>query len=88
MYFKGVTPSLLPSLMLPCQHCGDRMTITGVTPAQYPNGTKSNDLVDITHGCVQCGTTLIRTVRSRSGDTRIFADQVGFPIQLTPSRRL
>jgi hypothetical protein len=40
------------------------MTITAVTPAQSNSGTELSNLEDITHGCVQCGTTLTRTVRS------------------------
>jgi hypothetical protein len=61
MHYKDVTPSGLPSLMLPCSHCGHRMEITAVAPALYANGTASNDLEDITHTCVQCGTMLIST---------------------------
>jgi hypothetical protein len=76
MHFKDVAPSLLPSFLLPCQHCGHRMAITAVTPARYPSGVVSNDLEDVTHSCVQCGATLIRTIRTCSGDTRAFADRV------------
>ena len=76
MHFKDIAPSLLPSLLLPCQHCGHQMAIMAVTPARYPNGVASNDLEDVTHSCVQCGTTLIRTIRSYSGDARAFANQV------------
>jgi hypothetical protein len=68
MHCKDVTPSGLPSLMLPCPHCGHRMEITGIAPALYANGTASNDLEDITHTCVQCGTTLTRTIRPFSAD--------------------
>jgi hypothetical protein len=39
--------------MLPCPHCGHRMVITAAAPARYPNGAESNDLEDITQGCVQ-----------------------------------
>jgi hypothetical protein len=46
------------------------MTITAVTRARFAGGVESNDLEDITHGCVQCGTTLTRTVRPRTGDER------------------
>jgi endogenous inhibitor of DNA gyrase (YacG/DUF329 family) len=68
MSFKGVTPSRLPSFLLPCPHCGHRMAITAVTPARFAGGVESNDLEDITHSCVQCGTTLTRTVRPFTGD--------------------
>jgi hypothetical protein len=44
------------------------MVITAVAPALYANGAASNDLEDITHTCVQCGTTLIRTIRPFSAD--------------------
>jgi len=39
------------------------MAITAVTPARSSGGAESSNLEDITHGCVQCGTTLTRTVR-------------------------
>jgi hypothetical protein len=39
------------------------MVIIEVTPARFAGGVESNDLEDITHGCVKCGTTLTRTVR-------------------------
>jgi hypothetical protein len=39
------------------------MVVTAVTPARFANGIESNDLEDVTHGCVQCGTTLTRTIR-------------------------
>ena len=68
MSFKGAAPSHLPSFLLPCPHCGHRMAITSVTPAQFSGSVESHDLEDITHGCVQCGTTLTRTVRLRSDD--------------------
>ena len=67
-----VWSSGLPSLILPCPLCGHhRMAITSVTPARLANGGESNDLEDITHTCVQCGTTVIRTIRSISGDDTI-----------------
>jgi hypothetical protein len=62
--FKGVTRSNLPSFLLPCPYCGHRMAITAVTPARSSGSAESGNLEDITHGCVQCGTTLTRTVRS------------------------
>jgi hypothetical protein len=43
------------------------MVIMAVTPARFA-GADSNDLEDITHGCVQCGTTLTRTVRPLAGE--------------------
>jgi hypothetical protein len=55
--YINVAPSHLPSFLLPCPHCGHRMMITAVAPALYPNGAASNDLEDVTHTCVQCGTT-------------------------------
>jgi predicted RNA-binding Zn-ribbon protein involved in translation (DUF1610 family) len=66
MYRKDVLPSGLPSLMLPCTQCGHRMVLVSVEPARLGNGAASNDLEDVTHSCVQCGTTLIRTMRSPS----------------------
>jgi predicted RNA-binding Zn-ribbon protein involved in translation (DUF1610 family) len=69
MHYKDISPSRLPSFLLPCPHCGHRMAITTVAPARFDNGVESNDLEDVTHACVQCGTTLIRTVRPVSGDT-------------------
>jgi endogenous inhibitor of DNA gyrase (YacG/DUF329 family) len=68
MPFRAVTPSRLPSFLLPCPHCGHRMAITAVTRARFASGVESNDLEDVTHGCVQCGTTLTRTVRPFTGD--------------------
>jgi hypothetical protein len=44
------------------------MEITGIAPAWLANGGASNHLEDITHGCVQCGTTLTRTIRPFSAD--------------------
>jgi hypothetical protein len=61
MHYGNVAPSHLPTFLLPCSHCGHRMEITAVAPALYANGTASNDLEDITHTCVQCGTMLTST---------------------------
>jgi predicted RNA-binding Zn-ribbon protein involved in translation (DUF1610 family) len=61
MHYKDVTASHLPSFLLPCPHCGNRMAITAIAPAQYADGAESDDLEDVTHACVQCGTTLIST---------------------------
>ncbi len=55
------------------------MAITAITPALYPNGTKSNDLEDVTYSCVQCGTTVIRTLRTHPGDARAIARRAIFP---------
>ena len=66
--FKGVALSHLPSFLLPCPHCGHRMAITAVAPARFAGSVGSNDLEDITHGCVQCGTTLTRTVRPHNAE--------------------
>jgi phage terminase large subunit GpA-like protein len=66
--FKDVAPSHLPSFILPCPHCGHRMAITAVTPAWFNGDAESGNLEDITHGCVQCGTTLTRTVRPLAED--------------------
>jgi hypothetical protein len=68
MYLKDVGSSRLPSFLLPCSHCAHRMVITAVTPALLENGFGSDDLEDITHTCVQCGTTVIRTMRTHSDD--------------------
>jgi len=43
------------------------MVITAVEPALLADGAASHDLEDVTHRCVQCGTTIIRTVPSLSG---------------------
>ncbi len=68
--FKSVAQSNLPSFLLPCPYCGHRMAITAVTPARSNTDEKVSGLEDITHGCVQCGTTLTRTVRSLADGDR------------------
>jgi hypothetical protein len=70
VHHENVIPSHLPSMLLPCLYCGNRMAITASAPALYENGTGSNDLEDITHTCVQCGMTLIST-RRRAGANRL-----------------
>jgi hypothetical protein len=40
------------------------MVVRAVTPVPVESGTDSSNLDDITYGCVQCGTTMTRTVRS------------------------
>jgi hypothetical protein len=52
------------------------MAIASIAPARYPNGAESNDLEDVTHGCVQCGTTLISTRRSLSDESHAIAHRV------------
>ena len=50
------------------------MVITAITPTRIANGTESNDLKDVTHTCVRCGTMLTRTVvRPVSGDADVIA---------------
>jgi hypothetical protein len=66
MYRKDVPLSGLPSFMVPCTQCGHRMMFASVKPARLGSGAASNDLEYITHSCVHCGTTLIRTMRSPS----------------------
>jgi DNA-directed RNA polymerase subunit RPC12/RpoP len=61
---KNVVPSHLPSFLLPCPHCGNRMVVRAVTPVPLEGEAKCSNLEDITYGCVQCGTTLTRTLRS------------------------
>jgi len=46
------------------------MAIMAVAPAPSSDNAESTNLEDITHGCVQCGTTLTRTVRPRDDDER------------------
>jgi hypothetical protein len=43
------------------------MAITAIAPAQYADGAESDDLEDVTHACVQCGTTV--SMRRLSGDS-------------------
>ena len=73
---SGDSSSRLPSFLLPCTHCGHRMVVTAVTPLRVADGVESDDLEDVTHSCVQCGATLIRTVRHFSVDTRPIANRV------------
>jgi hypothetical protein len=40
------------------------MVIRSVTPVPVDGSAEASNLDDITYGCVQCGTTLTRTVRS------------------------
>jgi hypothetical protein len=76
MHYDDVAQSHLPSFLLPCPHCGHRLAITAVAPARLASGAASNDLEDVTHRCVQCGTTLISTRRPFSGNFHVIAHQV------------
>ena len=67
MHRRDIAPSSLPSFLLPCPHCGHRMHIISIAPARLDNGSAANDLEDVTHACVQCGTTLSRLVRPLNG---------------------
>lgn len=49
--------SRLPSFMLPCPSCADRMVLKSV------EHLTSSDLEDITYTCQHCGTELVRTVK-------------------------
>jgi hypothetical protein len=49
------------------------MVITAITRARIANGTESDDLRDVTHTCVRCGTMLTRTVRPVSDDPDVTA---------------
>jgi hypothetical protein len=71
----GDGASRLPSFLLPCTHCGHRMVITAVTRLPLLGAVGSEDLDDVTHSCVACGATLIRTVRHFSGDTHVVANR-------------
>jgi hypothetical protein len=68
--YINVAPSHLPSFLLPCPHCGHRMAVRAVAPALYSSGEASNDLEDVTHTCVQCGTRQISTRRPFSRHPR------------------
>jgi hypothetical protein len=61
---KNIVPSHLPSFLLPCPQCGNRMVVRAVTPVPLADSAKTSSLDDITYGCVQCSTTMTRTVRS------------------------
>ena len=70
---KNIFPSHLPSFLLPCPHCGQRMIVVTVKPARLEGGAVANDLEDVTHGCKQCGATLSRMVRPSVGYGREIA---------------
>jgi hypothetical protein len=63
---REVSPSRLPSLLVPCPLCVQRMVITAIEPALLASGARSKDHEDVTHGCEQCGTTIVRTIPSLS----------------------
>jgi len=65
--FKNIVPSHLPSFLLPCPDCGNRLVVRAVVPVPFEGGTKGSNLDDITYGCVQCSATLTRTVRTGEG---------------------
>ena len=50
--------------------------VTAVAPAQLDNGAGSDNLEDVTHTCVQCGTFLTRTIRLLDGDAHTTADRL------------
>ena len=52
------------------------MHIVSVAPARLDTGSAANDLEDVTHGCVQCGTTLTRMVRPLNGYIPEFARRI------------
>jgi hypothetical protein len=52
------------------------MAITAVTPVRFASGVESNDLENLTHTCVRCGTTLSRTIRPLNGDGLAIAGRV------------
>jgi hypothetical protein len=54
------TASSLPSLIIPCPHCGGRMMAAAVKPRAV--AADSSGVKDIAHGCERCGTELIRSV--------------------------
>jgi len=43
------------------------MHVISVAPARLETGSAANDLEDVTHACMQCGTTSSRTVRPLHG---------------------
>lgn len=64
MSVKNIVTSHLPSFLLPCPQCGNRMVVRSVTPVPVDGSAVCGDLDDINYGCVRCGTTMTRTVRS------------------------
>jgi hypothetical protein len=60
--------SYLPSMLLPCPACGSRFELKAIEPDPI-----AQDLDNITHACVQCGTELTRTVWARQTDAEILS---------------
>ena len=54
MRFQAVSPSSLPSLMMPCPVCAGRMVYTARRPI-------SAEVEDTVYACRRCGAELIRT---------------------------
>jgi hypothetical protein len=73
MRYQEVSPSRLPSLLVPCPLCVHRMVITAVEPALLADRAASSDLEDITHCCAQCGMTITRPppLDVRAGDDEV-----------------
>ena len=59
MRFQAVSPSSLPSLMMPCPVCAGRMVYTTRRPI-------SAEVEDTVYACRRCGAELIRTSSVRS----------------------
>jgi hypothetical protein len=59
---NGRTASHLPSFILPCPYCGRRMSVKNAEPTRF-----AAEFEDVTHGCGQCGTELVRTVQREPG---------------------
>jgi DNA-directed RNA polymerase subunit RPC12/RpoP len=62
---NGRTASYLPSFILPCPYCGRRMSMKAAEPTRF-----AAEFEDVTHGCGQCGTELVRTVQRDAGTTK------------------
>ena len=59
MRFQAVSPSSLPSLMMPCPVCAGRMVYSARRPI-------SAEVEDTVYACRRCGAELIRTSSVRS----------------------
>jgi C4-type Zn-finger protein len=59
MRSQAVSPSSLPSLMMPCPVCAGRMVYTARRPI-------SAEVEDTVYACRRCGAELIRTSSVRS----------------------
>jgi hypothetical protein len=55
-------------MVVPCPCCGQPLKIVSVEPTPL-----ADDFEDITEGCQQCGTELVRTVSVRPTRRRIAA---------------